>query len=334
MRSVLVALCGWWLWAPTAFAVTVTLAPSDALRCMTPAEAERVALEYPKEVFERKEGGTVDVELTFTDPVSAPRVSVTGDPLASLANAVRRHVRQYRVPCLAEGQTATLKQSFLFTPTDGRKVTWTKPQDTADVQRGELLRCIVNARSKSPGYPMSAVRREEQGTVVLGLTYKDAGSPPDIAVLDDTPYSPLIDTAKEHAAGFRMPCHTGAPLRTAVEYIFRIEGGDRVVVKDMSLTSYLRGVKDIRSANVYFDFGAMKCPFDVRIRMSQPVSDNQVGEVGEAVPERRFFLDWLSRQRLTLDKKTQNSVLGQMTTVSIPCGVLSLGHVAGGGAGQ
>jgi hypothetical protein len=334
MKSWFVASLAWCLLLPTAQAVTVSLTPSDALRCMTPPEAERGTPEYPKESFERKEGGTVDVELTFTDPASAPRVSVADDSHRTLTDAVRRHVRKYRVPCLAQGQTATLKQSFLFTPTDGRQVAWTKPRDADDKRRSELMRCITNASGKAPHYPTGALAREEQGAVLLGLTYKDGVGPPEVEVLDDTPHRHLIEVSKQHAQGYRLPCHVGEPLRTTHAYIFRIEGGSRMVVNDSTLVSYLRSVKDIQNAKVYFDFNEMKCPFDTRIQMNQPVEDNLVGEVGETVPDRRFFLDWLSRQRLNFDKTTQNRIYGQLVTVSIPCGVLSLGNQPGGGAGQ
>jgi hypothetical protein len=334
MRSWLAALGGWVLLLSAAQAVTVSLAPSDALRCMVPPEAERGKPEYPQEAFERKEGGAVDVELTFTDPTSPPKVAIADAPDRFLADAVRRHVRQYRVPCLAEGQSAMLKQSFLFTPTDGRKVSWTNPKDVDDKRRSELMRCITNASGNAPHYPKSALTRNEQGTVALELTYKDGVGPPDVKVLDDTPHRHLIDVAKQHAQGYRLPCHAGEPLSTVHEYVFRIEGGDRMVVNDMALVAYLRNVKDIQSAKVYFDFNDMKCPFDVRIQMRQPVANNLVGEVGPAVPERRFFLDWLSRQRLNVDKRTQNLVLNQLTTVNVPCGSLSLGNQPGGGAGQ
>ena len=102
----------------------------------------------------------------------------------------------------------------------------------------------------------------------------------------------------------------------------------------LTLVQYLRATKDIGKAQVYFSFNEMKCPFDVRIAMNQPIGNNRIGEIGESVPERAFFLDWLSRQRLILPNQQQNLAIGKSPTVSVPCGVLNLGASGGGGASQ
>jgi hypothetical protein len=323
--------------APCASAATMSLPPSDALRCMTPGEEQRGAIDYPIEAYERKIGGTVDVELTFTDASSAPRVTIAGGADGAdgeLARAVRSHVRKYRVPCLAPDQTATVKQSFRFTPTDGRHVSWTQVSENVDLRREALSRCVTHLKSKTLDYPERAQRRGDWGTVAVALTFKDATGAPEVEVLDDTPSKDLIDPVVAHAAGYRMPCHVGEPLRVHFQFSFRFSNGESIVVKDMGLRTYLRSVKDITKARVYFDFNDMKCPFDLRVQMNQPVSNNRIGEVGAAVPERRFFLDWLSRQSIQLDKQTQNKVMGQSFNVSVPCGVLTLGNQGGGGAGQ
>jgi hypothetical protein len=324
----------WLLPAVAAQAVTITLAPSEALRCLTPGEAERGAVDYPKELFDRKEGGVVDVELTFTAPSDAPKVNVTNEPVHELANAVQRHVRKYRVPCLGAGQTTTLRQSFQFSPTDGRKVNWTRVRDSVETTQRVQTRCIVHSTTQTPSYPLSALRQEAQGTVMLRLTFASADGAPQTEVLDDTPHPHLIEAATRHAVGYRMPCHSGQAVSTVHEYRFKIDGGDRIVAKDVGLVTFLRSVKDIQKAQVYFDLNTMQCPFDVRIELRQPIGDNRVGEVGDAVAERQFFLEWLSRLRLNVDRQTQNRLLGQPMTISVPCGVVSLGNRPGGGASQ
>jgi hypothetical protein len=331
VRGALLSAIGLWAMASFAAAQTVSLAPSETLRCMTPSTVEREALNYPADAFERKEGGVVRVEMTFHDPGRAPTVKVLGDALRDLEWAVRDHVSAYRVPCLAAGQQAVIRQDFNFVPSDGRRVLWTRPRDAQD--RRKLTECLVKPQ-KLVHYPTVPHARNEQGTVALRLTFTDAVSAPTLTVLDDMPSQPLINAASSHALETRLPCHEGGPVDVHVDYQFRIEGGERVVLKDGDLAFYLGGVEGIRSAQVYFDFRQMKCPFDVRVRMRQPAADNAVGEVAESVPERAFFLDWLSRQRLRLSRADQNRVMGQRVTVSVPCTVLSLGNRSGGGASQ
>jgi hypothetical protein len=93
-------------------------------------------------------------------------------------------------------------------------------------------------------------------------------------------------------------------------------------------------LKGIREANVYFDFNTMGCPFDVRFDPQQPVLPNGVGEVGSSNPERRFFLDWLTRQQLDLPKQQLNALLGQQAVVTVPCTVINLGARQGGGGSK
>jgi hypothetical protein len=59
-----------------------------------------------------------------------------------------------------------------------------------------------------------------------------------------------------------------------------------------------------------------------------------IGEVGESVPGRAFFIDWLSRQRLDLRARLQNRLIGQSFNLSVPCGIVNLGSQGGGGASQ
>lgn len=321
-----------WLMPLAALAQTTTLAPSQALQCLTPSEAERTALAYPPDALKRKDGGVVRAEMRFDHPERAPEVKILNEPLSDLEHAVRAHLHRYRVPCLQGDQHATLTQEFRFNPSDGRQVVWTTPRDRGDAARDARLRCVT--RSPKPEYPYSALRDRHQGTVVVRATFADAQSAPQVQALDDTPDDALIDAALRAAQQMRMPCHSGAPEALNVYYHFVMDGGDRVVVRDMPLITYLASVKDIRQAQVYFDFNEMKCPFDLRIKMWQPSADNSVGEVGGAVPERAFFLDWLSRQRLVLSAKQQNRLIGQDFNVAVPCGVLNLGKAPGGGASQ
>lgn len=336
--------CGVRLWivaavaaAPCAAAAQqLALTPSETLACLTPVAAERGTPTYPQHKFDRKEGGVVSVDLDFTAPDRAPKVTVrVGDDHRALSDAVIEHVRKYRVPCLTAGQSARFSQEFRFVPTDGRKVQWLAPRDADDERRSQLLNCVQH---KSPGskpiYPMMALSSETQGTVVLRVKFEAPDMPPVIEVADDGQSSSLAAAARNFALDYRMPCYDGAPVSFTHFYTFRIDGAKRTVLKDVPLVSLLPLVKDIRRANVYFDFNEMGCPFDLRLRLHQPYGLNGVGEVGEPNPERRFFLDWLRRQQLDLPARTYNEIIGEMTTVSVPCTVLKLGTTSGGGASQ
>ena len=322
--------------ASCALARQQTLSLSDTLACLTPVAAERGAPKYPEESFERKEGGQVSVVLEFTAPDREPKVSFSdGSFRGELKGAVLDHVRAYRVPCLEPQQTAKLSQEFRFVPTDGRRVRWQGPVDADDRRRSRLMECVKHqSPGTTPDYPAGALRNEVQGNVMLKLSFASADAPLSIKVVDDAGSDSLASTAAEHARGWRMPCHEGTSVSIDQLYVFRIEGAARTTLKDLSLVSLLGAVKGIKQANVYFDFKEMGCPFDLRFEMYQPHGPNRVGEVGDTHPERRFFVDWLSRQHLDLPKKPHNAVLGQITTVSVPCTVLNLGTKSGGSASQ
>lgn len=326
--------------ALSAIAQQQTLSPSDTLACLTPVATERGTPKYPEESFERKEGGLVSVVLEFTAPDREPKVSFSDGSSHSqgdlkLKGAVLDYVRAYRVPCLKPEQTAKLNQEFSFVPTDGRRVRWQGPVDADDLRRSRLMKCVKHLSPGSrPDYPPLALRNDVQGNVMLKLSFASANAPPSVEVVDDAGSDRLASTAAEHARGWRMPCHEGASVSIDQLYVFRIEGAARTVLKDLSLVSLLGVVKGIKQANVYFDFKEMGCPFDLRFLMYQPHGPNAVGEVGDTHPERRFFLDWLRRQHLDLPAKTHNAVLGQITTVSVPCTVLNLGAKSGGSASQ
>jgi Gram-negative bacterial TonB protein C-terminal len=315
-----------------AMAATVTLAPSEALQCMTPSEAERAAIKYPPDALERKEGGVVRAEMVFADPAAPPSIKILNKPLDVLADAIKEQLRRYRVPCLEPGQRAVIAQDFRFDPSDGRTVLWSRPRDSGDADRERQRSCL--AAFTQPDYPMAALRREEQGVVALKFTFTDGVNPPHVTVLDDTPHPSLIEAATRSVEKMRLPCHSGRPVSFAVRYDFKLDGGDRIVVRDMALMTFLRAVKDIRKAQVYFDFNEMKCPFDLRVELRQPTEDNRIGEVGESVSERTFFIDWLSRQRLVLPAKQQNRMIGQQFNLSVPCGTINLTDATGSGASQ
>jgi Gram-negative bacterial TonB protein C-terminal len=322
--------------AGAATAQTIVVSPSAAQRCLTRGELTLGAPAYPQESFERRDGGRVLVELQFSRPDAPPSVKIIDDEGGRpFTDSVRTFVEAYRVPCLETGQSATLRQDFVFKPTDGRRAYFSAPID-ADAQRQERLQaCIAHRNPKERiSYPNDAAKRGEHGTVILKLTFSDATSPPAIAVLDGVNSAALRRATVEHAEGYRMPCQTGAAVEFVQFYTYRFEGDAKVLLNDMPLTGFLRHVKGIERANVYFDFNTMGCPFDVRLTLRQPFTANAVGELGTPNPERRFFLDWLRRRELNVDANTLKTLVAQETTISVPCAILSLGNQSGGGGGS
>ena len=221
-------------------------------------------------------------------------------------------------------------------PHDGRPVTLFASQDERQSRQHALVGCMKHEEPGTvPNYPMTDMRAERQGVVVLRASFADAQAAPSIEVLDNGGGGWLAKSASEFARGYRLPCHDSAGVASFVQfYIFRIEGGARVVLKDVPFLTLLSGFKGIRQANVYFDFNTMACPFDLRFEPLQPVLPNRVGEIGEPNQERRFVLDWLTRQQLDLPKAQLNALRGQATVVTVPCTVLNLGARTGGAASQ
>jgi hypothetical protein len=336
LAAVAAALCGM-----TAAAQTIVAAPSAAQRCLTRGTVLLGTPVYPQEAFERKIDGRVVVDMEFTAADVPPRlvkIDAGRDHHArDFEDSVRAFIKAYRVPCLVVGESTTLRQEFVFVAQDRRGVAFMAMADEQEMRNQRLNACVRRAPDASlPAYPANDLRLERQGTVVAKLRFLDATGAPQVSILDDGGSAGFGRNVTDFALrAMRMPCHDGVgPVDTTMLFIFRVEGGARVVLKDMPFLTLLAGVKDIRQAQLYFDFNTMGCPFDVHFVPMQPHARNTVGEIGEPHPERRFFLDWLSRQQLALGSRELNAVLGQSARVSVPCTVVHLGQRAGGGASQ
>jgi hypothetical protein len=339
--SALLAL-GELVWACPAAAQTTVVAPSPAQRCLTRGGLILGTPAYPQEAFAAKVGARVVVDLEFASATAAPEVRKidAGDADSRYARAftdeVRRFIGDYRVPCLPASETTSLRQEFAFLPQDGRPVSMWSSMSEQQRRAGRMGGCMRHIKpGTTPDYPMNDLRREQQGTVVVRAEFADGDSAPKLTVLDDGGSRALAESSREFAEGYRLPCHDKAGAVDFVQlYIFKIDGGARVVLKDMPLLSLLGNVKGIRSANVYFDLNTMGCPFDVRFTPMQPHAPNGVGEIGDTNTERRFFLDWLTRLQIDLPQRQLNAVTGQNAVISVPCTILRLGPASGGSASQ
>ena len=320
--SMLALLCA----AGTAWAQQVSPSPSAALACMTPAAAERGAPVYPPEELKRKDGGEVRVELVFDGPQAAPRLRVLDEHHvgASFVRAVRDHVQRLRVPCMPAGaEPVRVQQTYVFRPDDGRNVVSLPPRSIESAQRAAQRDCVTRiAPPMVPAYPPAALRRDLQGNYLVRLRFASPTDPPEAEIVAGPPHSVLRRALEEFMPGYRLPCQTGEPTSVDLLFMFRIEGGARTVVNDMTLRQFVGLARSVPPAR--FDFNAMGCPFDLRVTHFQPYKPHDIGQLGEARAERLDFIAWLSQVQLRLDDKTALAVLGSEFTVSVPCGTLDL----------
>lgn len=312
--------------AAPAAAQTVMLAPSEALACMTPPAAERGTPEYPPLALERKDGGTIRVELVFAQADAAPVVRVLSDNFdTTMLAAVERHVERLRVPCqLAGAEPARIVMEFVFRPDDGRRVAALPPLDASEAERRRQAACLTRiVPGERPEYPRKALRDGEQGNFLVRLRFDDPAAAPAVTFVAGRESGALRQSLSAFVPGYRLPCLQGAPVALDLTFKFKLEGGDRVVIDDMSLTRLVSAAKTM-PLPARFDFNRVGCPFDVRIRYFQPYKDNIAHSVGQAHPERREFLAWLAGVHLRLTDDQKLRVLGDRFTVSVPCATMDL----------
>ncbi len=300
------------------------LEPSAALQCLYRGPQP---LLYPPDLLERKDGDTISVQLTFTRPDAEPSVVFPGDryTLEGLRTAVREHVRAFRLPCLgASGATVVLRQVYVFTPNDGRKVVSSKLRDDAEAAMQQQFGCLKHVDGGlDTEYPSHARRDEEQGNVLVRLTFTRPDQPPTTEVLASPKGRWLRGHAERQVAGLRLPCLQGAPAKGTLLFKFSLDGGNRTVLRDMGLLRLIGAAKDL-PRGVYFDLHSMGCPFDLRLTYMRPHQTNTVRQLETGNPARQPLLDWLEDISLNVDERLNTALLGQTMTVSVPCVIIDL----------
>ena len=313
---------------------SVSLIASSAARCLAPTSADEVAPVYPADELRMKRGSSVDVSLTFDSPTSAPSVKFNGSRMAGALDdpfydAVTTYARHLRVPCMAaDSAPVTLRQVFDFVPNDGRKVAWTAAVDEGDAVRTKSLGCLLYPTGSDADidYPMQMLRQRREATVVARVRFVAADRAPEVDVLDDGGDKSFAAPIPFYVAHMRLPCMQGGPIDTFVHFRYRIDVGpaQRRVLNDVDLRTFLASVKPIAAGSAYFDTNAMKCPFDIRLKLEQPYEPNVVEELDEDVPARHAFLDWIARQQLNLGPKPPNDLLDQPMNIHVPCATIDL----------
>ena len=322
---------GWaWLLAAGAQGVAgaqPTLAPSPAVACLVAAPGSPPLL-YPPDLLRRKDSGTVKVELRFRAADQAPKFNVLDEDrqtLGALEDAVREHVVHLRVPCMAAGSPdVVLRRDYVFLPNDGRKVVASQPRDQADRARREQLACITHVNGlKRPDCAALALRDDKQGNVYVRLRFEAPDQAPQLDVLAAPRHTALVAEVRDFAAGLRMPCLGGQPVEQTQLFMFKIDGGARTVLNDLSLVQLVGAARDL-PAGVYFDLNTMQCPFSLRLGYFRPHGPNEVRSLDTHHPARQAFMDWLSQITLNLPDVRNTEVLGQTITVEVPCGTVDL----------
>lgn len=307
----------------------LTLTTSPALACLTmtpgqPGTSDQV--EYPENLFQNKDGGTVPVELSFSGPDAAPEVKFSDVYVWSeLRSAVTAHVKRFRLPCMQpDDKPVILRQSYVFIPNDGRKVMSSGFEDAADHGRRAQLSCISHIDALTqPIYPKAAARSAAQGNFLLKLHFETPDQAPALEWLAASKNSILRAAVAQYAQGLRMPCLKNGPITVQRLFKFKIEDGARTLIRDMSLVAFLRAASEIQKP-VYFDFERMTCPFDLRINYFRPFANNRIAEIETSNPTRLPLIKWLSKMTLQLNEKLSLDVLGDTFTVTVPCGQLDL----------
>lgn len=336
LASALAATTLGWLLAVPVAAQQVTLEPSAAVACMTPAADARGVPEYPFVAFKSGHKGRVRVVLSFTSPDTHPAVKVTeheGDD--SFVDAVKAHVRQFRVPCHDGGELPVrLTFDFQFRP-DDREVFSSGPIDADAAARNEQLACMVHESGrKAPRYPDRALGAAVQGRVVALLRFEAPDQAPlaEVYTRADAQSSSTSRQAAEMLSepiaawvkGYRLPCLQGRPISTTVIFVYRDERDAYGFKPNMTLMNLLPAVRNIKLQRLAFDFNRMACPFDVAMTYYQPHLPNRVLEIGTHDPSRRPFLDWLRQSVLDLPEPTLDSVFADTARFTVPCMKINL----------
>jgi outer membrane biosynthesis protein TonB len=305
--------------------------PNEACIQRVPGAAARP--EYPEESLQNKERGTVRVEMEFVDAQSPPRVrtlGTLGEVANALAKSAEKFARDYRHTCMKPGDApVTVRQDFVFVPNDGRKVVWTEA--TAESRYGPAeseppLDCVQHvAPSTRPEFPRRAARDGKSGRVVLRMDFGALKAEPTITVLASGPRPEFAQSASEWARGYRLTCGP-LPLGATQSFVFQLEGtpSPAYTLRDTDLKTFVSASRNALAKPVYFDLNTMGCPFDVRMHYWQPFFRNRVGEVGQARPERRPFLDWLAGLQLDINEAQAAGAAGEPLTITVPCGKIDL----------
>lgn len=319
------AACAAAAWPAAAGAQQSEAEPSASARCLTPAGGQRGEPEYPFDALKANRGGRLKVELVFRYPDWAPDVVVLeSEGGQEFVDAVREHVRRFRVPCLQPGEApARLRQEYVFLP-DNRAAYSTDPSDADAARWSSLTACLRHVSgARHPEYPLRARQTGAMGRVIATLRFSAPDQPPEQLLYARSPDGPLVKSVRDWVAGYRLPCLEGAPITASLTFVFLLSEGARDPAqygfKPLTLRQWLATVRNVRQQPLKLDTTQMGCPFDLRVQYRQPHLPNRVDQLGNWRPEREPLLRWLRGTELDLPAGALDAVYGDMATVTVPC---------------
>jgi hypothetical protein len=292
---------------------------------LTPGASD--AIEYPPELLMRKDGGTVSVELTFSSPTEEPRVKVMSKlAFDDLIDVVKKRVSRFRVPCMgAHDAPVTLSQDYVFDPDSHGKTMVSAPEDLANAEKKKQLACLTHTvPGSAPIYPRGQTGDSvNQGRFLVDMRFFAPDKAPEIKWLAASRNIRFKRAIEKYAEGLRLPCLQNGPIDATQLYDFRMDGGERTLLKDMTLRTLVSTSRSIPRP-AFFDFKSMACPFELKIGYRQPFMTNAVEEAEPTNPARKPFIDWLKQVRLNLSEDDSLGVLGDSFFLSVPCGKLDI----------
>lgn len=309
----------------TARASDIGLARSPALECLTVAAGATGQPDYPPAHLEKKEGGTVRVELEFNDPAEAPAVRLVARTGHNALNeAVANYVTRFRVPCMnkADGPV-TLVQQYVFDPDGAARAVADKMRDRADVQRNRQMGCLVHKWGSAPDYPPDALKAEHESNLIVRMRFSASDQPPVPDFLWGAERHSMREAVTKHIAGWRLPCLSSTSLDVVILYKFAMRRPADDYLRDMDLVQLVANARSVPRP-AYFDFDKMGCPFKLRMEYGQPFRDNNVWQGSSPVAARKPFMAWLEGLTLNFDKATSGKVFGSKFIVTVPCGRLDI----------
>ncbi|MEP7295672.1 MAG: hypothetical protein ABI702_05740 [Burkholderiales bacterium] len=301
-------------------------APDGPLSCLESSGPSGAMPSYPAGMSSNV---VVRVRMRFTSASAPPVVDVRfNNGAEAFADAVRKHVAGYRLPCLAAGLDIDSVQEFQFMSRVPEPAVLKSAARNPDGSRALPESCMAGVLGvQDPEFPSSLVTPVKAGNVLVRLTFAAPDLPPAADVLYDSEQPRLRAAVLDSVRRYRMPCLVpgDSPLVVSRAFMFKYDSAQTPQFKStLTLQQLIRAVKGFEQQKVRFDFGTMGCPFQVSVAPYQPYANNRVQEVGDRKPDRREFLEWLRNVTFDFPPAVMRTAMGEPTTVSVPCAVLDL----------
>jgi len=161
--------------------------------------------------------------------------------------------------------------------------------------------------------------------VLVQVKFTSPDSPPAATILFASGNPRLRRLVEQTVAGYRMTCMPAGKSEIVATQLFFLRDPELQLLRlkqELGLVELLRLSKDVRAQPVRFDTTAMACPFKVQFGPYRPYTTNSVKEVGESVPARQPFIDWLAQLTLDLPTSFMRTAMGEQSTVTVPCTIL------------